>query len=120
MNKAKLTVDAAYAFDYLSILEVKMVLLKNYQAKANYHACRDELCSQFGSALFFNIFLSNEYANLYSANFQIFNKIEAIRKTAKSEEILGKEIDSLNSHRAFLKGVLQKKFFNKEISEQKS
>jgi hypothetical protein len=99
-----LLVDEAYAFDYLSILEIKAK--KNGDTK-NYKLCREHLTSQIGLYKFLEIKSSQEYKNLLKANSNTFNLVDAV----KSNPCLGAEVDKANYERFLKKQVLQKKFF---------
>jgi hypothetical protein len=99
-----LLVDEAYAFDYLSILEIKAN--KNGDKK-NYNLCKEHLTAQIGLYEFLEITSSEEYRDLLEANSHTFDLVDAV----KSNECLGKEVDKSNYARFLKKQALQKKFF---------
>lgn len=103
-----LPVDEAYAFDYLSILEVK---------GQNTDQMKLDLSFQVGNELFKTILESKEYCNLKQSNTEIFQQIESIRK---GNPLQASEIDNANLERFYYKQALQKKFFRKELSELKT
>jgi hypothetical protein len=99
-----LPVDESYAFDYLSILEIKAN--KNGDKK-NYNLCKEHLILQIGLYEFLEITSSQEYKDLLEANFNTFNLVDAV----KSDPCLGKKVDESNYTRFLKKQALQKKFF---------
>ena len=109
-------VDEGYAYDYLSILDVKWH--KNLNNAGNlFNDCFNHVSSQVGWKLHDKIFNSNEYKELYLSNLDTFSAVEK----ARYGEILAKEVDDLNMRRYNCKVQLQKAFFPKEkISETKT
>jgi hypothetical protein len=107
-----LTVDESYAFDYLSILEIKSN--KNGDKK-NYKQCKENIICQIGLDNFLEIEASEEYHQLLKANLNTFNLVEAV----KLNPCLGDKVDESNYERYKAKIALQKKFFNENLSEQK-
>lgn len=99
-----LIVDESYAFDYLSILEIKSN--KNGDKK-NYNQCKENIISQIGLYEFLEIESSKEYKDLLAANLNTFNLVD----TVKSDPCLGVEVDKSNYERFLKKQSLQKKFF---------
>jgi hypothetical protein len=99
-----LFVDESYAFDYLSILEIKAN--KNGDKK-NYNLCKEHLTSQIGLYEFLEIISSQEYKDLLQANLNTFDLVDAV----KSNPCLGVEVDKANYERFLKKQALQKKFF---------
>jgi hypothetical protein len=96
--------DEGYAFDYLSILEIKSN--KNGDKMA-YNHCKENIISQIGLYEFLEIESSPEYKELLEANFHTFNLVDAV----KSDTCLGAEVDRSNYQRFLKKQALQKKFF---------
>lgn len=109
-----LSVDEAYAFDYLSILEVKFLFLLDNQ----HLQCYRYLVEQLGQDLVISIIQSEEYEKLIEANKKVFLAIEEIRTT--KEPVDARVIDNLNTERFLLKKQLQSKFFNSNVSEVKT
>jgi hypothetical protein len=100
-----LLVDESFAFDYLSILEIKSN--KNGD-KMTYNHCKENITSQVGLYEFLEIESSQEYKELLQANLNTFNLVDAV----KSNPCLGTEVDKSNYERFLKKQALQKKFFN--------
>lgn len=107
-----LLVDEGYAFDYLSVLEIKSN--KNGDKMA-YNHCKENITSQVGLYEFLEIESSQEYKELLEANLNTFNLVDAV----KSHPCLGTEVDKSNYERFLKKQALQKKFFNSIGSEIK-
>lgn len=114
-----LKVDEAFAFDYLSILQVKFGLDKNEETKkvkrAIFDACCKNLEVELGQELFERIFESKAYAQLYVANLDTFNLVDK----AKTDAVKASEVDKANYKRFLCKNALQKAFFNSETKELK-
>lgn len=108
-----LLVDEAYAFDYLSILEVKKEKTSlNHEAWFN---CWKHLRNQFESEKWLSMICSEEYKNMIKANKLTF---EAVDK-AKTNEVTAQYVDFCNYQRHIAKENFQKKFFSKSLSEVK-
>lgn len=107
-----LLVDEGYAFDYLSILEIKSIKSGN---KESYNHCKENIISQIGVFNFLEIESSDEYKALLQANLNTFNLVDAV----KTNPCLGKEVDASNYERFLKKLELQKKFFNSYVVETK-
>lgn len=109
-------VDECYAFDYLSILEVK----KNMNESDNFFAwdeCFNFLKNQIGDEKFNEIIKSTEYNNLYISNLLTF---DAVKKAREGKDILAKEVDDCNMVRFKCKVILQNKYFpNTNVREKK-
>jgi hypothetical protein len=108
-------VDEAYAFDMLSILEVKYENKSTQQNLDNLHELSQSIEDQVGAGIFVQILDSSEYERLYWANASLFQAIDEIKKG----EVSAKEIDDLNYERWKHKNELQKKFFGRETGEVK-
>jgi hypothetical protein len=100
-----LLVDEGYAFDYLSILEIKAN--KNGD-KTAYNYCKENLISQVGLYEFLEMESSQEYKELLEANLNTFNLVDAV----KTNPCLGTDVDKSNYERFLKKQALQKKFFD--------
>ena len=106
-------VDEAYAFDYLSILEVKKK--KSDSSIEAWQKCYIHLQKQFDSEKWLSMIYSEEYKNMIKANELTF---EAVDK-AKNNEVTAQYVDHCNYQRHVAKQNFQKKFFNSELSELK-
>ena len=111
-----LPLDEGYAFDYLSILEVKTQKTSSV-SKDYLESCKSHIVSQIGEDLFCEIYFSKEYSDLHESNLMTFEAIERLRS---DKEITAKEIDDLNSVRFVCKKDLQRKFFKSETKETKT
>lgn len=111
-----LEVDEAYAFDFLSILEIKK---KNSEKDINNFIRVSNLISnQIGQDLFGNIINSSYYKNLVCTNKRIYDIIDLIRSDAI--ELDAKVIDDANTERFKFKRQLQSEFFNSDLVESKN
>lgn len=105
-----LLVDECYAFDYLSILEVKKNIDPEKNKKA-WEECFYYLEKQLPN-LFKVILSSKEYTELYNANLLTFN---AVDKARSGGDISAKEVDDFNILRYNKKLSLQKKYFSENV-----
>lgn len=110
----KIPVDEGYAYDYLAILEVKLVRLE--KGKDYYSVFFDELAHQVGKEKNATIIQSPEYQACVAANLKTFDVVEL----ARYGTVTAKEVDDCNMERYNAKVALQKKFFNSNIVEVKS
>ena len=109
-------VDECYAFDYLSILQVKKNLDQANHTKP-WKDCFDHLKEQLGNDKFTEIIQSLEYNNLYKSNLFTF---DAVSKARSGGNISAKEVDDCNMGRYDCKIKLQKAFFpESELMEKK-
>jgi hypothetical protein len=109
-----LSVDEAYAFDYLAILEIKRDL--NPETQNAWVLCRNLLKDQLGSLLD-SIILSVEYQELVSINKDVFEAVDL----ARYGQISAKEVDNKNMQRYYAKKTLQEKFFpTQKLTEYKT
>jgi hypothetical protein len=110
-----LSVDEAYVFDYLSILQIKknntLIDLRNFDN------CATSIMSQIGKQLFNKVVASEQYANLVKTNQLVYDQIEQIRG---GTNLSAKEVDDANMLRFKYKKELQKIFFNTNLVEQKT
>jgi len=110
-----LKVDEAYAFDFLSILEIKK---QNSEKDINNFISTSNLISdQIGQEKFNNIIRSSCYKDLVCTNKRIYDTIDLIRSNAI--ELDAKVIDDANTERYNLKKQLQSVFFNTDLAELK-
>lgn len=113
-----LPVDAAYALDFLAILEIK---LEKSSAADSYHAQKkcnfyfNNLGEQIGDEKLKEIVTSALYTELKRTNFIIFETID----TCKKMKISAQTVDKLNYRRWELKNEIQKKYFGSGTSEIK-
>ena len=108
-----LNVDEAYAFDYLSILEVKKQ--KSFSAVEAWSKCYVHLQTQFDSEKWFSMINSEEYKNMIKANELTFIAVDQ----AKNNEVTAQHVDYCNYQRHAAKQNFQKKFFTSDLSELK-
>lgn len=109
-----LEVDEAYAFDYLSILQLK----HEHSGNAGFVRCYETLVKQLGVELMHKIVSSPEYGRVLDANRKVFWIIEEMRET--SFTIDARLVDRMNTERFNAKKQLQKVFFNNEVTEFKT
>lgn len=111
-------VDEGYAFDYLSILEVKTKAMGSKKSALAFEECSSVLKNQIGEDKFFEVIASTEYSNIVKANTETFNAVESVRR---GNGVTAKEVDDCNMNRYHAKTALQKKFFsNSNQIEEKS
>ena len=108
-----LKVDEAYAFDFLSILEIKS--RKNPLLKSSYLEFRYYIANQLSKKLFKDIIISNEYLELLETNQKTF---EAVDK-AKIDLVKASFVYQSNHERYLKKQQLQNKFFKTNLEETK-
>ena len=116
----KVLVDEAYAFDMLSILEVKWQEKSDKLNEDNFYKFSENLLFELNNFDFLlKILHSKEYKKLKEVNYQIFIRINEIKKREihASDAIF---IDDLNYQRYLAKKALQETFFPKnKLTEQK-
>ena len=106
-----LPVDESYAFDYLSILYVK---LKN-GLKVNEEINVLELSFRKQNVPVDRILASSEFKNLFVMNEKVFFLVDKACK----DEIKASDVDNANQLRFMAKGALQKTFWPKMILKEK-
>lgn len=109
-----INVDEAYAFDYLSILDIKRNL--NLDCTKNWENCLNHLKNQIGESQIEKIINSQEYQNMLEANRITFDAVEK----ARYGNISAKEVDDSNMLRHKRKLELQAKFFDNKLMEYKT
>jgi len=102
----QLLVDEAYAFDYLSILEIK----KDINCKAN-------IQQEVGKEKMLDIINSEEYKLMIETNKLTF---DAVEKARYGGDITAKEVDRINLERHKRKLELQRKFSHNNLTEYKT
>jgi hypothetical protein len=117
-----ISVDEGYAFDILSIFEVKMTQCidpdKKQRSEQGYNVLYTELVQQIGVDRVHEILNSEEYHQLLRENVKTFQLVDIIR--ASNEISVGKSIDETNLCRFKAKYDLQTKFFNTSMVETKT
>jgi len=108
-----LQTDEAYAFDYLSILEIKKQ--KCSSATESWLKCYVHLQSQFDSEQWFLMINSEEYNDMIKANKLTFDAVDK----AKNNQVTAQHVDYCNYQRHTAKQNFQKKFFASNLSELK-
>jgi hypothetical protein len=109
-----LQVDEAYAFDYLTILEVKKDLFPDSPKIIGYENCYKFLSDQLPN--FNDIVNSKEYRSLYESNKITFDLVDKARNNLN---VTAKEVDDANMDRFYCKQALQKAFFSTALVESK-
>ncbi len=117
-----ISVDEGYAFDILSVFEIKMTQCtdpdKKQRSEHGYNVLCTELIQQIGVDRFHEILNSEEYHQLLRENTKTFQLVDIIR--ASKEVSVGKTIDETNLSRFKAKYNLQSKFFNTNMVETKT
>jgi len=108
-----LLVDEAYAFDYLSILEIKKQ--KSSISNDAWAKCYVYLQNQFDNEKWLHMMHSKEYENMIKANELTFDAVDK----AKNNEVTAQHVDYCNYQRHIAKQNFQKKFFTSDLSELK-
>lgn len=115
-------VDEAYAFDILSIYDVKIRNCTDSHkvdiSKDAYKKLYVDLAKSIGTARMIDIIRSDEYSRLRDANEKTFYLVDKIR--ISDEVSIGKDIDNTNMKRFFCKKQLQEKFFDGKLIEVKT
>lgn len=109
----KISVDEAYAFDYLSILEIKKEKGSDIENYINH--IKKELIEQINVEKFENIINSQEYFDLLDSNKLTFDAVDK----AKTDEVSASYVDVCNYQRMISKKNLQSQFFSKSLNEIK-
>lgn len=109
-----LKVDEAYAFDYLSILDIKKRM--NEDCHNNWQGCYTYIESQLNKDQMLQIINSEEYKNMVQTNKVTFDAVEK----ARYGNITAKEVDEANMLRHKRKLELQVKFFDNNLMEYKT
>jgi hypothetical protein len=109
----RITVDEAYAFDYLSILQIKKEKGSDNEKYIEY--ITKELTEQISQKKFKNVISSQEYLDLMNSNRLTFDAVDK----AKTDEVLASYVDICNYERMKCKQKLQTKFFSYNLTETK-
>ena len=106
----ELIVDESYAFDYLSILQLKAEKNNDFE---KFTMILMDLKSKISD---FDIILDSiEYKNLYDINQETFNAVDL----AKDNKVDAKYVDVCNYKRYLCKVELQNRFFDGDLIEKK-
>lgn len=111
-----LLVDEAYAFDFISVLDIKKT--NSSKDQENFNITCDYIRSQIGHELFDLIINSDVYHLMININKKIYDLIDDIRILHKQMD--AKIVDDINTQRFFLKRKLQEQFFNDNLTESKT
>ena len=115
----KISVDEAYVFDMLSILDVKMKKLTGEKlviTLEKFNLMAEEVIEQIGKENFDKIYSSVEYKELVQANQDIFDLVDESQKI----EGMAKVTDDANFARHVKKMNLQKIHFDTDLTEVKN
>lgn len=115
----KISLDEAYVFDMLSVLDIKLKKLDGEKLKLTelrFDQLKNEIIDQISEGTFNSIYGSDEYHDMIQANMRVFELIDE----SKTDNGLAKITDDANFHRHVVKTKLQKKFFNKNLTEVKN
>jgi tRNA(Ile)-lysidine synthase TilS/MesJ len=111
-----LPVDEGYAFDYLSILELKYRKDPCNKAKRRgYYECRKHIRTQLRRGLFARIIKSQLYLAMQQANTDTFGAVDR----AKTDSVPASLVDRCNYRRYLCKVALQREFFGTGLVELK-
>lgn len=115
----KISLDEAYVFDMLSVLDVKLKKLSDEKlevTKYKYNLLKQEILSQINEEKFFQIISSLEYQKMIEANQYVFDLVDL----SKNDDGLAKITDNANFERHIAKMALQKRFFDSDLTEVKN
>jgi len=110
-----LNVDEAYAFDYLSILDIKKNI--NQNCHKMWSNSFNFIKNQIGEEKMNEIINSKEYKNMIETNQLTF---DAVEKARFGKQITAKEVDDANMLRHKRKLELQTRFFHNILMEYKT
>lgn len=115
LGKARMSLmlDTAEVFDRLSILEVKKAYAIDFDTKKYLNDNALDLMNRLNEFLSYDfarqIYLSDEYRNLFEINRQLFDHVDKAKKNAVS----AKDVDDLVYQRHLAKKTIQEKYFGK-------
>ena len=115
----KISLDEAYAFDMLAILEVKISNLSGEKLAKTLEKMSDmieEFVEQIGRDKYNQIIYSVEYEKMIKANHKVFELIDK----SKFDDGLAKVTDDANFERHIAKVAFQKRFFDSDLTEFKN
>lgn len=102
----KISVDLGYAYDFLSILEVKFLQSEQEAAIKYFNFTFNELEQAVGVEKHLKIYRSDEYDALFKINHKIFDLVDL----AKTNSCTAKEVDDANYERFKIKKLILAKF----------
>ncbi len=108
-----LPVDEAYAYDYLAILEVKV--LNNVCDAEILKACSNAIRKQVGDDMHMHIVESDFYQDCIRVNRLTFEAVDG----AKNDTVKASVVHNLNYDRYLAKTRLQNEFFPKSVMTEK-
>jgi hypothetical protein len=115
----KISLDEAYVFDLLSILDLKRTKSTkkedNKKHIENYNTLYGEISEQITDIKMYQIIKSKEYKSLVEINTKVFDLVDL----GKEKDGLAKTTALANYDRFILKNKLQKKFFKNPLKEVK-
>lgn len=113
--KIKIEVDAAYAFDLLSILEVKKEKIldskKLKKINESISIMESNLIGQIGLSLYETIVDSPEYKELLLSNLRVFESVDIGEDINRQNEVTPYSVAQDVLYRYNCKQKLQEKFF---------
>lgn len=115
----KISLDEAYVFDMLAILNVKLEKIQGQNENIlleRYNSLSKEISDQIGYDLFNKILQSEEFNDMILVNKKVFELIDLSKKDVG----LAKTTDEANFDRYLKKVALQTKFFNFDLTEIKN
>lgn len=115
----KISLDEAYVFDMLAILNVKLEKIQGQNKNIifeRYKSLSKEISDQIGQDLFHKILKSDEFKEMIIVNKKVFELIDS----SKEDMGLAKTTDEANHQRHLKKVALQNKFFDYELTEIKN
>lgn len=115
MTKYPLPVDAAYFFDFISILSIKYDRFGDKKVLNDYVECADVMKGIIGEQKFNEVTKSKEYQELYDANNILFDMVDL----AKDDKVKASDVDSWVLIRWNKKVTLQSKFFPEVVFGEK-
>lgn len=116
----KIEIQAAEAFDRLTILECKLNSTDDLQIKANIKQQIENLQRQINIAIGYDkakeIYNSIQYFNLYTSNLIIFDLLDQVNQKKEMDAAV---VNDENYRRYICKNELNNKFFNGKLEEIK-
>lgn len=116
----KIGVDEGYAYDMLSIQQVKHEKSASAKTEETMVQLGDDIIATAGGSSHFDILLSKEYQDLIDTNRKLFELIDELNKHSADCSCYGCQVNRLNYVRFLCKRALQAKFFPENApTEQK-
>ncbi len=105
-------VDPGYAYDLLSILDVKDEKVRTQASADACGALYHDLARQVGTELHFAVTRSPEFASLKRVNLLLFELIDRLKAPDRPPDVCyDRDVDQLNYQRYLGKRALQQRFF---------